>query len=79
MASLSKVAEILSEKDNIEILTHHYPDGDTLGSAATLCRGLRDFGKTAFILENPEVPNVTGIQRLDDMRQELEELRRLNA
>jgi phosphoesterase RecJ-like protein len=37
-------------------LTHDAPDGDTLGSAATLCRGLRDFGKTAFILENPEVP-----------------------
>ena len=49
-------AVFFREHDNFCILTHDAPDGDTLGSAATLCRGLRDFGKTAFILENPEVP-----------------------
>ncbi len=49
-------AAFFREHDNFCILTHDAPDGDTLGSAATLCRGLRDFGKTAFILENPEVP-----------------------
>ena len=49
-------AAFFREHDHFCILTHDAPDGDTLGSAATLCRGLRDFGKTAFILENPEVP-----------------------
>ena len=49
-------AAFFREHDNFCIFTHDAPDRDTLGSAATLCRGLRDFGKTAFILENPEVP-----------------------
>lgn len=36
------------------LLTHRRPDGDTLGSAAALCRGLRAIGKQAAILANPE-------------------------
>ena len=42
---LDNVAKILQEKNNIEILTHHYPDGDTLGSAYGLCKALQDIGK----------------------------------
>jgi phosphoesterase RecJ-like protein len=41
--------------DHLLILTHRRPDGDTLGSAAGLVQGLRDAGKTAYILYNPEV------------------------
>ena len=37
------------------ILTHRKPDGDTLGSAAALCLGLRQLGKRAHVLQNPEV------------------------
>lgn len=48
-------AAFLREKDHYVILTHRRPDGDTLGSAAALCRGLRQLGKTAFVLENPEI------------------------
>ena len=48
-------AAFFREQDNFCILTHRKPDGDTLGSAATLCRGLRQLGKTAHILDNPEV------------------------
>ena len=48
-------ARYLLERDGFLILTHRRPDGDTLGSAATLCRGLRAMGKTAFILENAEI------------------------
>ena len=51
----SETAQWLLERDNFLILTHRRPDGDTLGSAAVLCRGLRQLGKTAHILENPEV------------------------
>ena len=45
----------LLEHDNYAILTHRRPDGDTLGSAAALCRLLRKKGKTAHILRNPEI------------------------
>lgn len=57
MRSLSRteVAAFLKEQDNFAILTHLRPDGDTLGSAAALCLGLRQLGKTAYILENPEI------------------------
>ena len=33
MTDLKTAAELLKSKDNFEILTHHYTDGDTLGSA----------------------------------------------
>ncbi len=46
---------ILKEKNNFLILTHKKPDGDTLGSASALCRGLRSLGKTAYVLENFEI------------------------
>ncbi|MBE6976749.1 MAG: hypothetical protein E7439_06120 [Ruminococcaceae bacterium] len=48
-------ARFFAEHDNFCILTHAGPDGDTLGSAATLCLGLRSLGKTAAVLENPEI------------------------
>ena len=47
---LDNVAKILQEKNNIEILTHHYPDGDTLGSAYGLCKALQDMGKNARVI-----------------------------
>ena len=54
MLTRSEAAEFLLENDRYVILTHRKPDGDTLGSAAALCLGLRALGKTAHILENPE-------------------------
>lgn len=47
-----EAAQFLLEHDNYKILTHIRPDGDTIGCAAALCRGLRQLGKTAFVLEN---------------------------
>ena len=43
------------ERDKFSILTHRKPDGDTIGSAAALCRGLRQMGKIAHVLHNDEV------------------------
>ena len=40
--------------DELLLLTHVRPDGDTVGSAAALCQALRDRGKTADRLPNPE-------------------------
>ena len=48
-------ADWLLDGDRFTILTHRKPDGDTVGSAAALCLGLRQLGKTAHVLENPEV------------------------
>jgi len=51
----NETADFLLNHDNYAILTHRRPDGDTLGSSAALCRILRNMGKTAHILTNPEV------------------------
>ena len=50
----SQAAAFLRERDNYLILTHRRPDGDTVGCAAALCRGLRALGKTAVIYPNPQ-------------------------
>ena len=47
--TVSQAAEFLRAHDNYLILTHKRPDGDTIGCAAALCRGLRALGKTAHI------------------------------
>ena len=51
----AECADWLRAHDGYVILTHRKPDGDTLGSAAALCLGLRSIGKTAHVLTNPEV------------------------
>ena len=48
-------ADWLLERDKFVILTHRKPDGDTIGSSVGLCLGLRSLGKTAHILENPDI------------------------
>ena len=52
---ICNASDILRGADRILILTHRRPDGDTLGSAAALCLGLRSLGKTAFLFANEEV------------------------
>ena len=51
----TEAADFLKTHDRFAIVTHQRPDGDTLGSAAVLCLGLRQLGKTAHILKNPEI------------------------
>lgn len=48
-------AAFLMQHDGYLILTHKKPDGDTVGSAAALCAGLRAVGKRAYVLENPDI------------------------
>lgn len=45
MITLNKAALLLKQMDAVIILTHQYPDGDTLGSGFALCRLLRAMGK----------------------------------
>ena len=56
MITLSEAATLLAENDNIDILTHRYPDGDTLGCAFALCYALRSIGKKANVKVMPKVP-----------------------
>ena len=51
---LNEAAAFLLAHDDFLILTHRRPDGDTVGSAAALCRMLRDAGKTAWVYANPQ-------------------------
>ena len=45
----TEAAAWLRARDRYLILTHKRPDGDTIGCAAALCRGLRGLGKIAHI------------------------------
>ena len=45
----TEAAAWLRKHDRYLILTHKRPDGDTIGCAAALCRGLRGLGKAAHI------------------------------
>ncbi len=49
-------AAMLSRADDVVILTHQYPDGDTIGSAFALCRALRSLGKRARVECTDTIP-----------------------
>ncbi len=56
MIDTATTAAMLSAAENILILTHQYPDGDTIGSAFALCRALRGMGKRARVECADEIP-----------------------
>ena len=58
MLTVRETAALLKSWDNILILTHVRPDGDTVGCAAALCAGLRALYKTAYLLPNPELTSL---------------------
>ncbi len=53
---LEQAARLLAGKDNILLLCHAHPDGDTLGSGYALCRGLLSLGKKAAVLCEDPIP-----------------------
>ena len=52
--TVQETAGLLRDLDQVLILTHKRPDGDTIGCAAALCLGLRQLGKTAWVLPNED-------------------------
>lgn len=48
-------AKLLLTHENILIVTHRNPDGDTVASAAALCSALRRGGRNAYLYPNPQV------------------------
>lgn len=55
VVTIPEAARALLDADDILVITHRRPDGDTTGCAGALCRGLTALGKTAYILENPDI------------------------
>ncbi len=53
--NLKECAGFLLAHDNILLITHVNPDGDTVGSAAALCLALRRAGKTAYLYPNNQI------------------------
>ena len=49
-----EAAKWLEQQEDLLILTHRRPDGDTVGCAVALCLSLRKLGKTAYILTNED-------------------------
>lgn len=48
-----RAAALLAAANDILIVTHIRPDGDTAGSGCALCLGLRALGKRAYLAANP--------------------------
>lgn len=53
---LHATAALLESKDNILLLTHAHPDGDTLGSATALARALMQKGKKVAVKCSDPIP-----------------------
>lgn len=51
-----QTAGLLLAADNVLLLAHHYPDGDTIGSNYALCLGLRSLGKQVRVLCGDPIP-----------------------
>ena len=60
MITLDEAAAQLLGHDCFRILTHSYPDGDTLGSAFALTFALRKLGKKANVAINGSLPSKFG-------------------
>ncbi len=54
--TVEQTAEKLRSVDDILILCHQYPDGDTLGCGFALCRALLSLGKRARVLCGDVIP-----------------------
>ena len=71
--NVEKCAKILKDKDNILILTHANPDGDTLGCGFGLCRALLKMGKKARVICADTIPAKYGYLYEDMDMPEFEE------
>lgn len=56
--SVSRTAELLMQRDNITLLCHRRPDGDTVGSAFALYYALKTLGKEVRVLCADPLPKL---------------------
>lgn len=50
-----EVAALLKSADDILLISHKKPDGDTIGSCSALCHALKKCGKNVYLFRNPEI------------------------
>ena len=50
---IDRAAALLAAAEDVLIVTHVRPDGDTAGSGCALCLGLRALGRRAYLAPNP--------------------------
>ncbi len=65
-------AERLRSADNILILCHKNPDGDTVGGAGALYLALRQLGKTAAVLCSDPIPDMYAYMKFERYNGEFE-------
>ena len=53
---IPQTAQLLLSQNDILILTHQSPDGDTMGSGYSLCLALQQLGKRAMVLCTDPIP-----------------------
>ncbi len=53
--TVNECSRLLNSRDQFILLTHKNPDGDTVMSAAALCRALRRKNKKAYLYRNPQI------------------------
>ena len=66
--TVQQTAEYLKNADNILLLCHKNPDGDTLGSAGGLMYALKKLGKICAVACNDEIPQKYDFLNLDVFR-----------
>ena len=66
LLDLAAVCTYLKEQDNLLVLTHASPDGDTLGSAYALKLGLQKLGKRVQVICCDEIPHKYDYFMFDD-------------
>ena len=52
--TIAETAKRLRAQDDILVITHVRPDGDTIGSGSALCYALQKLGKKAYLYNNPQ-------------------------
>ena len=60
-ATISQVAEILSNNNRIALFAHTHPDGDTIGASISLALALRKLGKTVDIFCDMPMEDKLGV------------------
>ena len=54
--TLDEILVEIKKSDNIAIMAHEAPDGDSIGSSLAMCLALKDMGKNAVVLMKDDFP-----------------------
>ncbi|MDK2823062.1 MAG: bifunctional oligoribonuclease and phosphatase NrnA [Clostridia bacterium] len=57
MEDILKIKDLILESEEITIVSHYHPDGDTLGSQIALALGLEQLGKKTVLINKNPIPN----------------------